>query len=79
MTDAQQRRQIDLMQRLNRGHQQERPGDAELAARIESFELAYRMQIAAPEALDVTREPATLHRLYGLDNPRCATSRGSAC
>src|SRR3954451_20057528 len=39
MTDGQQRRQIDLMQRLNRRHQGERPGDAELAARIESFEL----------------------------------------
>src|SRR5438874_6289884 len=50
MTDGQQRRQIDLMQRLNRQHQTQRAGDAELAARIESFELAYRMQIAAPEA-----------------------------
>jgi hypothetical protein len=72
MNDGQQRRQIDLLQRLNRQHQTQRPGDAELAARIESFELAYRMQIAAPEALDVTREPAALHRLYGIDNPRCA-------
>src|SRR4051812_8816282 len=56
MGPAQQRRQLDLMRRLNRTHQAGHEGEAELAARIETFELAYRMQMAAPEALDVGRE-----------------------
>jgi len=43
----------------------------ELAARIESFELAYRMQMAAPEAIDIARETPATHQLYGLDNPKC--------
>src|SRR5205807_7710795 len=40
--------------------------------RVESFELAYRMQMAAPEALDIKREPEAIQKLYGLDNPKCA-------
>jgi len=44
----------------------------ELAARIESFELAYRMQTAAPEAFDVSQEPEHVKKLYGLDQPHCA-------
>ncbi len=72
MNDAQQRRQLDLLRRLNEQHRQEHEADGELAARIETFELAYRMQMAAPEALDVSREPANIHRLYGLDDKRCA-------
>ena len=70
-TDRQQRNQLDLMARLNRRHLEHEPDEPELAARIESFELAYRMQMAAPEALDLDREPATIHKLYGLDNPKC--------
>jgi len=72
LTDAQQRNQLDFVARLNRRHRQEHPQEAELAARIESFELAYRMQMSAPEALDVTREPGSMQKLYGLDNPKCA-------
>src|SRR5262245_17996608 len=71
MTPAQQRRQLDLLARLNAKHQQDRPAEAELAARIETFELAYRMQMAAPEAVDVGRETKKIQDLYGLDNPRC--------
>jgi hypothetical protein len=67
----QQRRQLDLLKRLNAKHQQERPAEAELAARIETFELAYRMQTAAPETLDVSRESHKLRAAYGLDSPRC--------
>src|SRR5262249_13190551 len=48
------------------------PFEADLAARIESFELAYRMQMAAPDALDVTRETPAIQKLYGLDNKKCA-------
>ena len=52
-------------------HQQEHPGEAELSARIESFELAYRMQMAAPEALDLNREAEPVRQMYGLDDPKC--------
>jgi hypothetical protein len=72
MSDAQQRRQLDLLARLNRRRLEGHPAESELAARIETFELAYRMQMAAPEAIDVTRETQATQRLYGLDNPRCA-------
>ena len=70
--DAQQRRQLDLMHRLNQQHQQQHEADAELTARIQSYELAYRMQMAAPEALDVASEPESVRKLYGLDDKRCA-------
>ncbi|HLW65193.1 MAG TPA: DUF1501 domain-containing protein [Gemmataceae bacterium] len=71
MTDASQRAQLDLVAKLNY-RQLEHHFDPDLAARIESFELAYRMQMAAPEALDVKRESEMTQRLYGLDNPKCA-------
>ncbi|HEY2156184.1 MAG TPA: DUF1501 domain-containing protein, partial [Isosphaeraceae bacterium] len=58
--------------RLNRRDLARHPQEAELAARIESFELAYRMQMAAPEALDVNREPEPIRKLYGIDDPKCA-------
>src|SRR5262245_10856812 len=57
LSDDQQRRQLDLVSRLNKRTLQQQPHEADLAARIESFELAYRMQMAAPEALDVNAEP----------------------
>jgi len=72
MTDAEQRRAIDLAQALNRRHAEERGEPESLAARIESFELAYRMQASAPGVFDVEREPEAIRRLYGLDDPRCA-------
>ncbi len=71
MNDQEQRAQIDLLNKLNRHHQQQNTDDPELAARIESFELAYRMQMAAPEALDVARETESIRQLYGLDNDKC--------
>ena len=64
-----QRRSLDTLARLNAVHRAERPEDTRLAARIESFELAYRMQSEAPEAFDLTRESAATGRLYGLDQP----------
>jgi hypothetical protein len=72
MSDARQRRQLDLLRRLNQRHQERHEADTELTARIESFELAYRMQMAAPEALDVNKEPDRIQQLYGLDNKKCA-------
>ncbi len=71
-TPRSQRAQLDLLARLNRRQLAHTPDEPELAARIESFELAYRMQMAAPEALDIQRESTATHKLYGLDNPKCA-------
>jgi hypothetical protein len=72
MGARQQRRQLDLLARLNAEHQKEREAEAELQARIETYELAYRMQMAAPEAIEVEREPTKIKDMYGLDNPLCA-------
>lgn len=73
MGDSQQRAQLDLLRQLNQDHQQRHPLEADLAARIESYELAYRMQTAAPEALDITRESETVKNLYGLNRRESAT------
>jgi hypothetical protein len=71
-TDAEQRSQLAFLSRLNHEHLAHSDTDGELSARISSFELAYRMQTAAPEALDVSREPEAIQQLYGMDNKRCA-------
>jgi len=68
---AQQRSSLDLLKELNQQHAQARPTQADLAARINSFELAYRMQMAAPDALDVSQESEATKKLYGLDNKTC--------
>jgi hypothetical protein len=62
-----QRAQLDLMAQYNRAHHAQRPGDAELASRIESFELAYRMQTEASVLVDFADESKATHELYGLD------------
>jgi hypothetical protein len=67
-----QRRSLDLLGRLNQEHLQTHPGESELAARIESYELAYRMQTSAAEVVDVGREDARTRELYGLDDRRTA-------
>ncbi|HWE04181.1 MAG TPA: DUF1501 domain-containing protein [Tepidisphaeraceae bacterium] len=72
MNVAQQRAELDFVASLDRMHEQRLSAEAELTARVESFELAYRMQSAAPEALDVDSEPAHVKALYGFDDPRCA-------
>ncbi|MEK6260380.1 MAG: DUF1501 domain-containing protein [Planctomycetota bacterium] len=72
-SDAQQRAQLDLIRQLNQQHAAARPTQADLAARINSYELAYRMQMSAPEALDLTKESEATHKLYGMDQPECAT------
>jgi hypothetical protein len=60
-----QRRQLDLMRRLNEEHQKERGDDSALEARIRSMETAYRMQIAASDAFDINQEPAKTRDWYG--------------
>jgi hypothetical protein len=62
---ADQRRQLDLLQKLNREHLRTRPEDAALEARLHSFELAFRMQGEALDAFDVEREPRHIRDLYG--------------
>ncbi len=69
--DKQQRAALDLLAKLNRKALAEKPHEAELAARIESFELAYRMQLAAPEAIDVNQETADMQKMYGIGDKRC--------
>ncbi len=56
----------NLMSALNRTHAIQRPGDDRLEARIRSYELAARMQLAAPEALDISKEPAYIKEMYGI-------------
>lgn len=59
-----QRRQLDLLAKLNRQHQTPRHDDPNLEARIQSFELAYRMQMEATDALDITKETKATQELY---------------
>ena len=60
-----QRRQLDLLAQLNAEHQRQRQNDAQLEARVQSFELASRMQMDAADAFDITRESAAIRELYG--------------
>ncbi len=60
-----QRAQLDLLRRLNARHAESRAQDPQLEARIQSFELAYRMQLDASDAFDIAREPAAIRELYG--------------
>jgi hypothetical protein len=64
---ARQRQELDALGRLNELHRADRAEDGRLGARIESFELAYRMQAQAPDAFDLSRETAATQRGYGID------------
>jgi hypothetical protein len=66
VTDEVQRAQFSMLQQLNERHMAARPGGSELAARITSYELAYRMQSAAPEAVDLSQESQTTLEQYGV-------------
>jgi hypothetical protein len=65
LSPKQQRRQLDLVQELNRRHAEKRQNDADLEARIHSLELAYRMQIEATDAFDIQHEPKHIRDMYG--------------
>jgi hypothetical protein len=60
-----QRAQLDLLQALNERHRRKRVEDSQIEARIQSFELAYRMQMDATDAFDITREPEHVRKMYG--------------
>jgi hypothetical protein len=68
LTADRQRGQLDILKELNELHRTQREEDSRLSARIESFELAYRMQMEAPLAFDVERESAATQKLYGLND-----------
>jgi hypothetical protein len=69
VTEQSQRQLVDLAQWLNQRHvRQTAAAQSELDARIAAYELAFRMQSAAPEAVDISREPAIVQRMYGIDN-----------
>lgn len=78
ITQQDQRAQLDLMAELNDEHLRRHTGDAEFANRMDSFELAFRMQTEATEVVDLSRETQATHELYGLDNPASKTF-GSKC
>ncbi|MCG8649113.1 MAG: DUF1501 domain-containing protein, partial [Pirellulales bacterium] len=69
LSPAEQQDHFELLQKINRRHLARRPHEAALEARIESFELAYRMQTEATDAFDVSREPQYILDLYG-DSPQ---------
>jgi hypothetical protein len=69
VTPEQQRARLDHLAKLNEDYAARHPGSSELAARISSYELAYRMQSCAPEAVNLRDESDETRSLYGLDDP----------
>ena len=78
LSNGQEAATRDLLAAMNRLHQEQRPGDDALAARIRSYELAARMQLAVPEVADLSGETRATQTLYGLDRPETADF-GRAC
>ena len=78
VTDAAQRRMLDHLKLYNDEHQTAHAGNSDLAARIASYELAYKMQQSAPEAVDLGKEPAHIKEMYGINETRTADF-GSKC
>ncbi len=75
---AAQERYLSYLQQINRDHLEQHPRENDLSARIQSYELAARMQLSAKEALDLTQESEAVHKLYGLDDP-VTKDYGSRC
>ena len=68
VTKAADRAGLNLIKQLNESYQRTRQGDSRLEARIRSYELTGRMQVSAPEALDISGEPKHILQMYGLEN-----------
>ena len=68
-----QRRLLNTLREYNQTHQEPRHDNSSLAARIASYELAYRMQSEAPEAVDLSKESQATQDLYGINDPKCST------
>jgi hypothetical protein len=62
---SEQRQQLDLLQKLNQDHLERRQQDSQLEARIQSYEMAYRLQMEASDAFDVSKEPQAIRDMYG--------------
>ena len=82
LTRDRQRRLLDMVNKLNGAHLERFKGQVELSARIEALELAFRMQMEAPEVLSIDQEPPHIRALYGLNHPvakqfgrQCLTAR----
>ncbi|MCI0337099.1 MAG: DUF1501 domain-containing protein, partial [Acidobacteria bacterium] len=78
ISDEQQRKKLELLTHINQRFSADKPDDTELLARMSSYELAYRMQSAAPEAVDLSKESEETKKLYGMDNP-ATTKYGTLC
>lgn len=78
MSPDAERRTLGFLRTLNTEHASQRPGDSDLEARINAYELAARLQLSAPEAVDISQESAAVHRLYGIDDPATAPT-GRQC
>jgi hypothetical protein len=78
VSPARQRARLELLARLNEEHLAQHPAEGDLAARIASYELAARMQLATGEVTDLESEPASVKSLYGLDIP-CSAYFGRQC
>ena len=78
VTTAQQRSKLDLLAKLNQRFASDNAENTELAARLNSYELAWRMQSSAPEAVDLSNETEATKKLYGLDN-KDTEKYGSIC
>lgn len=72
ISPEQQKARLNLIAQLNEEHLKRHPGESELAARIHSYELAYRMQMSAPEVVNLDAEPEHIRRQYGLEEERTA-------
>lgn len=80
VTSDRQRATLDLLNSLNNKHQQRHPGHAELAARVESYELAFRMQAEMPKVLDIATENKQTLEMYGIGGPnKDADAIGRRC
>ena len=82
ITREAEREGLDLLARVNTGHLREHPADSRLEARIASYEMAARLQLSAPEVLDISKESEATRKLYGIDSEitadlgrRCLTAR----
>ena len=73
VTDEQQKQKLALLKELNTVHAEARADDSELDARIRSYELAYQMQAAGPEAVDLAQESEKTKELYGMNEPDMAS------
>lgn len=71
-TQQHQRTNLDVLNQLNQLHQQRHPGHEELAARMENYELAFRMQMQVPDIIDLSRESRATQQMYGLDREETA-------